>query len=61
MAAISGQDHQSDAAFRRVRPGGLFRGADITLLWRPLVAMFAIGVVYFTVASVRFRKVIFDG
>jgi ABC-2 type transport system permease protein len=39
----------------------LFRGADITLLWRPLVAMFAIGVVYFTVASVRFRKVIFDG
>src|ERR1700722_16406493 len=39
----------------------LFRGADITLLWRPLVAMFAIGVVYFMIASVRFRKVIFGG
>ena len=39
----------------------LFRGADITLLWRPLVAMFAIGIVYFTIASVRFRKVIFGG
>jgi ABC-2 type transport system permease protein len=39
----------------------LFRGADLTLVWRPLVAMLAIGVVYFTVASVRFRKVIFGG
>jgi ABC-2 type transport system permease protein len=39
----------------------LFRGADITLLWQPLVAMFAIGVVYFMIASVRFRKVIFGG
>src|ERR1700687_3954972 len=35
----------------------LFRGADLTLVWRPLAAMLAIGVVYFTVASVRFRKV----
>jgi ABC-2 type transport system permease protein len=34
----------------------LFRGADISLVWRDLVA---IGVVYFTVASVRFRKAIF--
>jgi ABC-2 type transport system permease protein len=39
----------------------LFRGADITLVWRPLVAMLVIGVVYFTVASIRFRKVIFGG
>ena len=39
----------------------LFRGADLTLVWRPLVAMLVIGVVYFTVASVRFRKVIFGG
>ena len=39
----------------------LFRGADITLVWRELLAMFAIGVVYFIVASVRFRKVIFGG
>ena len=39
----------------------LFRGADLTLVWRPLVAMLVIGVVYFTVASIRFRKVIFGG
>jgi ABC-2 type transport system permease protein len=39
----------------------LFRGADLTLAWRPLAAMLAIGVVYFIVASVRFRKVIFGG
>ena len=39
----------------------LFRGADIALVWRPLVAMLIIGVVYFAVASVRFRKVIFGG
>src|SRR5271169_2616267 len=37
----------------------LFRGADISLLWRPLVAMFAIGVVYFFFAMSRFRRVIF--
>ena len=39
----------------------LFRGADLTLVWRPMLAMLAIGVVYFTVASIRFRKVIFGG
>ena len=39
----------------------LFRGADLTLVWRPLAAMLVIGVVYFTAASVRFRKVIFGG
>jgi ABC-2 type transport system permease protein len=39
----------------------LFRGADLTLVWRPLVAMLAIGAVYFTAASIRFRKVIFGG
>ena len=37
----------------------LFRGADITLVWQPLAAMLAIGVVYFAVAMARFRKVIF--
>jgi ABC-2 type transport system permease protein len=37
----------------------LFRGADITLVWRPLVAMLIIGSVYFTVAASRFRRVIF--
>ena len=37
----------------------LFRGADITLVWRPLLAMLVIGVVYFSVAMSRFRKVIF--
>src|ERR1700684_270296 len=39
----------------------LFRGADITLLWQALGAVFGNGVVYFMIASVRFRKVIFGG
>ena len=39
----------------------LFRGAGITLVWRPMVAMLIIGVVYFTVAHGRFRRVIFGG
>ncbi len=39
----------------------LFRGADITLVWRPMAAMIAIGVVYYAIASVRFRRVIFGG
>jgi ABC-2 type transport system permease protein len=37
----------------------LFRGADLTLVWRELLAMLAIGVVYFIVAQSRFRRVIF--
>jgi ABC-2 type transport system permease protein len=37
----------------------LFRDADITLVWRPLLAMLIIGSVYFAVASSRFRRVIF--
>jgi ABC-2 type transport system permease protein len=39
----------------------LFRGADITLLWRELLAMVVIGVVYYAVAQARFRRVIFGG
>jgi ABC-2 type transport system permease protein len=37
----------------------LFRGADITLVWRPLLAMLIIGSVYFFFALSRFRRVIF--
>jgi ABC-2 type transport system permease protein len=37
----------------------LFRGADITLVWRPLIAMLIIGSVYFFFALSRFRRVIF--
>jgi ABC-2 type transport system permease protein len=37
----------------------LFRGADITLVWQPMLAMLAIGVVYFIISEWRFRKVIF--
>jgi ABC-2 type transport system permease protein len=33
----------------------------LTLVWRPLVAMAIIGVVYFIVAQTRFRRVIFGG
>jgi ABC-2 type transport system permease protein len=39
----------------------LFRGADFTLVWRPLLAMLIIGAVYFAVAMSRFRRVIFGG
>jgi ABC-2 type transport system permease protein len=37
----------------------LFRGADISLVWQPLLAMLIIGSVYFVVAMSRFRRVIF--
>jgi ABC-2 type transport system permease protein len=37
----------------------LFRGADFSLVWRPLSAMLIIGSVYFAVAMSRFRRVIF--
>jgi ABC-2 type transport system permease protein len=39
----------------------LFRGADITLVWRPMVAMVIIGIVYYAIAQARFRRVIFGG
>ncbi len=34
---------------------------DITLVWRPLLAMLVIGAVYFAIAHRRFRRVIFGG
>jgi len=37
----------------------LFRGADLTLVWRPLLAMLIIGSIYFAIAMSRFRRVIF--
>ena len=37
----------------------LFRGADITIVWPPLVAMLIIGSGYFALALSRFRRVIF--
>lgn len=37
----------------------LFRGADLSLVWQPLLAMFLIGSVYFVFALSRFRRVIF--
>ena len=39
----------------------LFRGADFSLVWRPLLAMLIIGSVYFAFAMSRFRRVIFGG
>ena len=39
----------------------LFRGANITLVWRPIAAMVVIGIVYYAVAQARFRRVIFGG
>lgn len=37
----------------------LFRGADLALVWQPLLAMLIIGSFYFVVAMSRFRRVIF--
>jgi ABC-2 type transport system permease protein len=37
----------------------LFRGADLSIVWRPLLAMLIIGAVYFIIATNRFRRVIF--
>ena len=37
----------------------LFRGADLPLVWRELLAMLILGMIYFAIASARFRKVIF--
>lgn len=37
----------------------LFRGADLSIVWQPLLAMFMIGSVYFAFALSRFRRVIF--
>ncbi len=37
----------------------LFRGADLSITWHLLLAMTIIGSVYFAVAIVRFRRVIF--
>ena len=37
----------------------LFRGADLSLVWRPLLAMLIIGTVCFAFAMSRFRRVIF--
>jgi ABC-2 type transport system permease protein len=34
----------------------LFRGADLTLVWRPLVAMLIIGAFYFAFANAATRK-----
>jgi ABC-2 type transport system permease protein len=37
----------------------LYRGADLTIVWPLLLAMAAIGSVYFGFALSRFRRVIF--
>jgi ABC-2 type transport system permease protein len=37
----------------------LFRGADLALVWQPLLAMLLIGSVYFIVSMTRFKRVIF--
>jgi ABC-2 type transport system permease protein len=37
----------------------LFRGADLSITWKLLLAMMIIGSVYFIVAMMRFRRVIF--
>jgi len=39
----------------------LYRGAGFFIVWREMVAMTAIGSVYFGFALYRFRRVIFGG
>jgi ABC-2 type transport system permease protein len=39
----------------------LYRGADLSIVWPELLAMTAIGAVYFGFALYRFRRVIFSG
>jgi ABC-2 type transport system permease protein len=39
----------------------LYRGAGVSIVWREMVAMTAIGTVYFGFALYRFRRVIFSG
>jgi ABC-2 type transport system permease protein len=39
----------------------LYRGADFSIVWTEILAMTAIGSVYFGYALHRFRSVIFSG
>ena len=39
----------------------LYRGADLSIVWREILAMAVIGSVYFAFALQRFRRVIFGG
>jgi len=39
----------------------LYRGADLSIVWPEILAMTAIGSVYFAFALYRFRRVIFSG
>jgi ABC-2 type transport system permease protein len=56
MATISPTPH-----FVAFAQAVLYRGADFSIVWPQLVAMFIIGVVYFAFALRRFRWVIFGG
>jgi len=56
MATISPTPH-----FVAFAQAVLYRGADFSIVWTQLVAMFIIGVVYFAFALRRFRRVIFGG
>jgi ABC-2 type transport system permease protein len=44
--------------FVRLAQGILYRGAGIDVVWRDLLAMTAVGAVFFNVALVRFRKAV---
>jgi ABC-2 type transport system permease protein len=59
LAATCDADHQPDPAFRCLSQAVLYRRADLAIVWPLLVAMAAIGSVYFGSALSRFRRVIF--
>ncbi len=54
MQAISPTPH-----FVAFAQAVLFRGADLSITWHLLLAMIIIGSIYFAVAMIRFRRVIF--
>jgi len=44
--------------FVKLAQGILYRGADLTLVWPQLIAIMAIGAVFFAIAQAQFRKAI---
>jgi ABC-2 type transport system permease protein len=62
VAALPDGDHQSPTPhFVTFAQDVLYRDADLSIVWPQIVAISAIGAVYFALALDRFRRVIFSG
>ena len=55
LAAEHYADRSQDA-FRQLRPGVLYRGAGLDIVWPQLVAMTVISGVIFAISGLRFRR-----